>query len=704
MSRSSVGDRPFAGSPRRVQHGRVDLQRHVVAQPVVDHRRDQRPVLVDLGLGSRSATRSIRISYGVRPCVVAVSSPAASACSSKCSTIVASTSISSSPRRTQYVSGHVSPSSDVLPAGWYFERTAPDARDLEERSRLWPGSLPTRSAISSSCSPGGERELGVVERAGRLRARRPRRGRPCPCARVGAGLERPALQPRRRRWNTSAEPTTSRSPSSSPICGTLHPSSISTSTRRRRTRPAGRAATRTTPRRQERHEHRASDEHDDQPTDGDDRRRRVRRGPAVAVVVGAVDLCAGRHGSLRGRLQHHRRRDLVDHAVGAPRASCRASRSARSAMTVVRRSSWMSTVDVGPPRRHAAASTSSSAACARPGPLARQRQRAARPRSRSASASRAAARIAWWSVSRLAAALRGPEWGEATVPDGSESASPIAAAPRSTPDAASTGASRCSGLSCAWPSRHRPFRVPGRARRRPRRRSGPPPCDDVGALAGAAAERLRRRARDRVGRRALLDEVLAHRDRDRGLRRRRGADERDDARAERVTRLRARAGAARPCRGRRAAPTTTPSVASAARSPAPTLASFGLQPSSSSLQRLHLLDEPLDPLGHLLGRDAQELAGAAQQLLLFVDVLERALAGDRLDAAQVGADRALAHDLDRADEAERVHVRAAAQLDRVLPRLEHAHEVAVLVAEERDRADALGVLLAWSRSGGPARR
>ena len=69
------------------------------------------------------------------------------------------------------------------------------------------------------------------------------------------------------------------------------------------------------------------------------------------------------------------------------------------------------------------------------------------------------------------------------------------------------------------------------------------------------------------------------------------------------------------------------------------------------------------------------------------------VARHRLDAAQVRADRPLADDLDRADEPERVDVRPAAQLDRVVPGFEHAHDVAVLLAEERDRADALGVRL-----------
>ena len=111
---------------------------------------------------------------------------------------------------------------------------------------------------------------------------------------------------------------------------------------------------------------------------------------------------------------------------------------------------------------------------------------------------------------------------------------------------------------------------------------------------------------------------------------------------------------------------------------------------------LELLDpgqQAVDRGGQLAHAHLQRVGEPAQRDLFVVDALERALAGDRLDAAQVGADRTLAHDLDRADEAERVHVGAAAQLDRVLPRFEHADEVAVLVAEERDRAERLGVLL-----------
>ena len=84
---------------------------------------------------------------------------------------------------------------------------------------------------------------------------------------------------------------------------------------------------------------------------------------------------------------------------------------------------------------------------------------------------------------------------------------------------------------------------------------------------------------------------------------------------------------------------------------------------------------------------AEQARGLGEHVLVVTQPVDRAGAGDRLDATQVRTDRPLAHDLDRTDDAERVHVGAAAQLDRVRAGLEHAHDVAVLVAEERDRAE-----------------
>ena len=67
------------------------------------------------------------------------------------------------------------------------------------------------------------------------------------------------------------------------------------------------------------------------------------------------------------------------------------------------------------------------------------------------------------------------------------------------------------------------------------------------------------------------------------------------------------------------------------------------------------------------------------------------LAGDRLHAAHAGRDRALARDAERADLGGVVHMRAAAELNGLAAHVHHAHEIAVLLAEERRRAAGLGL-------------
>ena len=79
-----------------------------------------------------------------------------------------------------------------------------------------------------------------------------------------------------------------------------------------------------------------------------------------------------------------------------------------------------------------------------------------------------------------------------------------------------------------------------------------------------------------------------------------------------------------------------------------------------------------------------------QPRFLIGNVRERTIACERFDASHVGPDRALTNDLDRPDEPERAHVRAAAQLDR-RSGFEHPHTVAVLLSEERDRSTLFGV-------------
>ena len=111
------------------------------------------------------------------------------------------------------------------------------------------------------------------------------------------------------------------------------------------------------------------------------------------------------------------------------------------------------------------------------------------------------------------------------------------------------------------------------------------------------------------------------------------------------------------------------------------------------MELLHLALEPLDALRDLVGGDPEELGGPPQPGLLGADVGQRGRGRQGLDAPDVGADRALPQHLDRADHAEGVDVGAAAQLDRAVAGLDDPHDVAVLVAEEGDGADRLGVLL-----------
>ena len=220
---------------------------------------------------------------------------------------------------------------------------------------------------------------------------------------------------------------------------------------------------------------------------------------------------------------------------------------------------------------------------------------------------------------------------------------------------------------------------------------------DVGVLGGAATERLRRVAAMLGRRRARVDAVLAHRDREPGLgavgaeaRRARRCPEpervacRDRERAELVGRQPVAPhhdDAVDRVRRERRRPPRPPASRRSRRRARPASA-FTCSSSRSTRS------------GSSAGATCSVSAEVAQLRPLRRGCASSApVAGDRLDAAQVGADRPLAHDLDRADEAERVHVGAAAELDRVLARLEHAHEVAVLVAEERDRAERLGVLL-----------
>ena len=108
------------------------------------------------------------------------------------------------------------------------------------------------------------------------------------------------------------------------------------------------------------------------------------------------------------------------------------------------------------------------------------------------------------------------------------------------------------------------------------------------------------------------------------------------------------------------------------------------------------------PFEQIVGRRPDQPRRVGDELLVALQQAHGVVAGDRLDAAQVGADRRLADDLDQADVAGGAHVRAAAQLDRVAD-LEHPDDVAVLVAEEGDRPERRSLRPWWSRRPAPAR-
>ena len=139
--------------------------------------------------------------------------------------------------------------------------------------------------------------------------------------------------------------------------------------------------------------------------------------------------------------------------------------------------------------------------------------------------------------------------------------------------------------------------------------------------------------------------------------------------------------------------TTTPSTAAAASSAARPLASWPRSALISSCSALISSSRRCTPATSSSVGRPDEARGIGEQLLVALQQARREFAPvtasmrRRLEPID-----ALADDLDQADVAGGAHVRAAAQLDRAAG-LEHADDVAVLVAEEGDRAHRLGLVL-----------
>ena len=93
----------------------------------------------------------------------------------------------------------------------------------------------------------------------------------------------------------------------------------------------------------------------------------------------------------------------------------------------------------------------------------------------------------------------------------------------------------------------------------------------------------------------------------------------------------------------------------------------------------------------ILGRAKSGRRGPDQKVAVAI-VRDGRPSRHRLDAASVGPDAALRQDLESTDFAGPGDVRAAAELAAEVVDLHHAHEVAVLLPEERDGAEVAGVL------------
>ena len=111
------------------------------------------------------------------------------------------------------------------------------------------------------------------------------------------------------------------------------------------------------------------------------------------------------------------------------------------------------------------------------------------------------------------------------------------------------------------------------------------------------------------------------------------------------------------------------------------------------LGRAQALDDVVDALGQLLGTHLERLAELGDQHVLAGQEAVGVAAHQRLDPSYAGADRALAEQLDHAELAGALGVRAAAELAGPVADRDHAHLVAVLLPEQRHRPGPDGLVL-----------
>ena len=118
---------------------------------------------------------------------------------------------------------------------------------------------------------------------------------------------------------------------------------------------------------------------------------------------------------------------------------------------------------------------------------------------------------------------------------------------------------------------------------------------------------------------------------------------------------------------------------------------FRFEPGQFLFHCLSVIDNLQDARGSFLRLGLNSVCNLLQLPLLFLHIGQRALPGHRLDAPHAGRDTALSHDFEQSDVSGAFHMCAAAQFARCTD-VEHAHLVAIFLAEQHHRAGLLRFL------------
>ena len=101
-----------------------------------------------------------------------------------------------------------------------------------------------------------------------------------------------------------------------------------------------------------------------------------------------------------------------------------------------------------------------------------------------------------------------------------------------------------------------------------------------------------------------------------------------------------------------------------------------------SLQLFLAFQKFLDFVDGVIGAAAHQIADLLEPLFIVVNQIQGALAGERLDAPHSGGDAAFELEFEYSDLSGSAHMSATAKLGGKITDFDHAHTIAILVAEE----------------------